>query len=80
MIEELTHGELLAIRLALEHKRAQLIRTDVIHITDHGHAEARTADLLIEKARLENLQATLRQRQRFERQLTSRRTGFTRAL
>lgn len=80
MIEELTHTELLAIRLALEKKRAQLTRADVHQLAEQGQAEERTANLLVEKARLENIRATLKQRQGFERQQTARRTGFTRAL
>ena len=80
MIEELTHTELLEIKQALENKRLQLIRPDHSRSVEHSVAASRTVDLLIEKARLENLRSTLRQRQGFERQLATRKTGFTRAL
>lgn len=80
MIEELTHPELLNIKRALENKRLQLIRPNHNDSLAHGSAESRTVELVIEKARLENIRATLKERQGFERQLTARRTGFTRAL
>lgn len=80
MIEDLTHNELLTIRLALEAKRLQLTRKTHDGLVEHGHSESRTVDLLIQKARLENLRATLQQRQGFEQALTTRRSGFTRTL
>lgn len=80
MIDELTHAELLKIKVALEKKRFQPTKLDYTGAMEHGNAQSRTVELLIEKARLENIRATLKRRQGFERQLTARRTGFTRAL
>lgn len=80
MIEELTHTELLRIKLALENKRLQRIHPNHHGVPVHACAQSRTVELLIEKARLENIRATLKERQGFERQLTARRTGFTPAL
>ncbi len=80
MIEELTHVELLKIKLVLENKRLKRSRNHHDVLVDLGYSESRTADLLIQKARLENIRATLRRRQGFERQLTTRKIGFTRAL
>ncbi len=80
MIDELTHAELLKIKVALENKRFQPTTPDYTGAIEHSSAQPRTVELLIEKARLENIRATLKKRQGFERQLTARRTGFTRAL
>lgn len=80
MESELTDIELLVSKLALEHKRLQLLERKRA-LQQHPAGEAlRAVELLVEKLRLEKIRDTLHQRREFENDRQAGRSGFTRAL